>query len=371
MGTSIDWQADLAHLSEEIVRRHRHPFHLTSRTAFHAKVAELSARISSLSDDDAVVALRGIAASIGDGHTFVAAPRRPKFPVELHWFGDNLTVIRTRPADRELIGARLLAIGGQPVGDVHSKLQWLVPQGENKWHLLAKGAELLREPEVLAAHGVEPRFQLKDKTGEEKTISLAASDEPLVPAEHAPLPMRRPEESFWFSRLAEQNVVYVQFRSYRRLRETAASLFNALQKRPATKLIIDLRQNAGGNFYEGRQWVLLPVHRLGLVSGQLFVLVGRHTFSAGMVNAIDFSRETEAILVGEPIGARPHSYQENGWFTLPRSGLKVSTATRLYRFGPEGEPSFNPHHRIDTTHAQFLAGRDSVLEWALSEKQGR
>ena len=84
-----------------------------------------------------------------------------------------------------------------------------------------------------------------------------------------------------------------------------------------------------------------------------------------MVNAIDFHRETEAILVGEPIGARPYGYQENGWFTLPGSGLKVSAATRLYRFGPEGKITFHPDQRIDVTPADFLAGRDPVLEWAL------
>jgi hypothetical protein len=111
--------------------------------------------------------------------------------------------------------------------------------------------------------------------------------------------------------------------------------------------------------------MLVPVQRLGLVSGQLFVLVGRCTFSASMVNAIDFSRETEAILVGEPIGARPYGYQENGWFTLPNSRLRVSAAARLYRFGPKGDASFHPDQRVDTTHADFIAGKDPALEWAL------
>jgi hypothetical protein len=232
-----------------------------------------------------------------------------------------------------LLGERLLAIGDQPVADVHSQLQRLIPQGENEWFVLARSAELLREPEVLAALGVEPQFRFTDKRGGEKTISLAASDELMVPAEHAPLSMQRTEEPFWFSRLAKQDAVYVQFRSYDGLQDAAAPLFSALQERPATKLIIDLRRNGGGNFWAGRQWVLVPVQQLGLVSGQLFVLIGRRTFSASMVNAIDFSRETEAILVGEPIGARPYGYQENGWFTLPSSGLTRVGASRINRRG--------------------------------------
>lgn len=328
-------------------------------------MTELSARLPSLSDDDAIVALRGIAASIGDGHTFVAASRRPKFPVELFWFGDDLTVIRAGVAHRQLLGARLVTIGDQPVADVDGRLQRLIPQGENAWFLLAKSAELMREPEVLAALGIGPQFRFIDRQGSEIVLALAGADEPLVAAADAPLSMQRMDEPFWFSRLNDPDAVYVQFRSYDRLEDTASPLFDVLRERPPARLVIDLRRNGGGDFWAGRQWVLVPVQRLGLVGGQLFVLVGRRTFSASMVNAIDFSRETEAILVGEPIGARPHGYQENGWFTLPNSGLKVSAATRLYRFGPEGEPCFHPNRRIDATHADFLAGRDPALDWAL------
>jgi hypothetical protein len=177
--------------------------------------------------------------------------------------------------------------------------------------------------------------------------------------------MQRMNEPFWFSRLAERDAVYVQFRSYDGLEANAVRLFDALRQRPARRLIVDLRRNGGGNFLAGRQWLLLPIELLGLIAGQLFVLVGRRTFSASMVNAIDFRRETEAILVGEPIGARPYGYQENGWFTLPTSGLQVSAATRLYRIGPEDADSFLPDQPINTSHADFVAGRDPVLEWAL------
>jgi hypothetical protein len=347
------------------VRRHRRPFHSISEPEFDAKVSELSARLPYLSHDDAVVSFRGIAASIGDGHTFVAAPSRPRFPIELCWFGEDLTVTRAGAAHRELLSARLLAIGGHPATDVHRQLQWLIPQSENHWYVLAKSVELMRQPEVLAALGIVPLFRFMDETGGEKVVSLAPADEPLVAAEHAPLSMRHMEEPFWFSRLAEQDAIYVQFRSYDGLQTNAAPLFTAFAEQPAAKLIIDLRQNGGGDFWAGREWLLAPVQRLGLVSGQLFVLVGRRTFSASMVNAIDFSRETEAILVGEPIGARPYGYQENGWFELPNSGLRVSAATRLYRFGPESEPCFHPHQRIETTRADSVAGRDPALEWVL------
>jgi len=365
IGNFTDWRADLAHLAEGLISRHRQPFHLISQAAFEAKVAEVAARLPSLSDDAALVALRGIAASIGDGHTFVVAPPRAKFPVEFCWLGEDLTVVRAAAAHRALIGARLVAIGEQPIAAVQSRLHWLIPQGENEGYVLARSVELLREAAVLAALGIPALFRFVDAAGREMEAALEASEEPLLTAERIPLSMQRLAEPFWFSRLVEQDAVYVQFRSYDGLEANAIRLFDALARQPAGRLIIDLRRNGGGNFFAGRQWLLLPIELMGLVAGQLFVLVGRRTFSASMVNAIDFHRETEAILVGEPIGARPHGYQENGWFTLPGSGLKVSAATRLYRFGPEGEDSFHPDQPIATSYADFAAGRDPALDWAL------
>ena len=363
-----NWQHDLAVLVGGIVRHHRNPFHLTPRTVLDAKVSELSARLPALSDRDALVALRGIAASIGDGHTYITAPARPRLPLELHWFGEDLTVTRSGAAYGELIGSRVVAIGNQPVTLLQSRLRQLIPQGENEWFVLARSVELLTEPDVLAALGLEPELRCILSGGREIVTRLVPGDEPLVAAEPTPLSMQRTAEPLWFSRLEEQNAVYVQFQSYAGLQDTAAPLFETLRERPAAKLIIDLRRNPGGNYTAGREWLIVPVQRLGLTSGQLYVLVGRSTFSASMVNAIDFRRETEAILVGEPIGARPYGYQENGWFTLPSSGLNVSVATRLYRFGSAQEACFYPDQQIESTYVDFISGKDPVLEWALNSQ---
>lgn len=100
--------------------------------------------------------------------------------------------------------------------------------------------------------------------------------------------------------------------------------------------------------------------------GHLFVVVGRQTFSAAMANAIDFRKETNAILVGEPIGERPNSYSENDEMTLPHSRLVVSYSTRYYKFLDEDVPAVMPDKRIDPNWADFHAGRDPVMDWILS-----
>jgi hypothetical protein len=85
-----------------------------------------------------------------------------------------------------------------------------------------------------------------------------------------------------------------------------------------------------------------------------------------MVNAIDFRKETNAILVGEPIGERPNSYSENDEMTLPNSRLVVSYSTRYYKFVDEDVPAVLPDVRIDAAWPDFRAGRDAIMDWILT-----
>ena len=88
-----------------------------------------------------------------------------------------------------------------------------------------------------------------------------------------------------------------------------------------------------------------------------------------MANAIDFRKQTNAILVGEPIGERPNSYSENDEMTLPNSRIVVSYSTRYYQFLDEDVAAVMPDVRIDPSWPEWMAGRDSVLNWIVSQKR--
>ena len=190
----------------------------------------------------------------------------------------------------------------------------------------------------------------------------------LSAAKGQPLFRQKPAESFWFTYLADSQTTYVNFRGYRSLGEHGRALLAFLDKNPTKRLVIDLRQNGGGDFFEGRKHLIQPLKKLPAINqkGHLFVIIGRRTYSAAMVNAIDFRKETNAILVGEPIGERPNSYSENDEMTLPNSRLVVSYSTRYYKFLDEDVPAVMPDKRFDPTWADFQAGRDAVMAWILS-----
>ena len=165
--------------------------------------------------------------------------------------------------------------------------------------------------------------------------------------------------------LAEAGTVYVSFRTYEDLRSKSRDLWSFVDSHPVRKIAIDLRQNGGGDFNVGRKYLVDELARRPKLRG--YVLIGAKTFSAALKNAIDFRDVAKATLVGETIGERPNSYSENDEMTLPQSRMEVSYSTRYYEFLPGTDGLVAPDKEIRPTWADWVAGRDPVLDWILAQ----
>lgn len=190
----------------------------------------------------------------------------------------------------------------------------------------------------------------------------------LSAAKEEPLYRQKPTEQFWFTYLPDSETIYVNFKGYDSLSDNVKKLFQLVDANRTKKLVIDMRQNGGGDFTKVREQLIPAIKQRSVINqkGHLFVIVGRRTFSAAMTNAIDFHKETNAILVGEPIGERPNSYQENDEIKLPNSGIVVSYSTKYYKFLDEDIPAVMPDKRIDPNWGDYKSGRDAVMDWIIS-----
>lgn len=373
------WREDLQYLARELPRRHKNAFHLVTREQFERAVAELDAQLPNLDNTKIALGLSRIAAMIGDGHTRVNWNwSYHRVPLSLFWFGKELRVTRAVTAYRRALGARVVKIGGVSVDEVFARAQPFVHQGENEWFVKSESAGLMEYPALLYAIGLAPdathaQYTFEDARGKRFTLRLPALSpderaEWLDVARNPPLYRQRLNEPLWHTYLPESQTVYFNFKGYPSrdaFKKIALSLFGFIDKNPVKRLVVDMRQNGGGDFTRGRDLIIPEVKKRAAINrrGHLFVVTGRWTYSAGMTNAADFRKETNALLVGEPTGARPNGYQENRDFRLPNSRLNVWVSTQFYKFQEQETPGVMPDQRIDPDWATYRQGRDPVMEW--------
>jgi hypothetical protein len=374
------WAEDLEFLAREIPRRHKNAFHRVSARAFRAAVEVLRKRLPSLDSGQVVVEMSRIASLVGDGHTRVNWHWvYPRVPLSLFWFGEELRVTGSTSPHQKVVGARVVKIGDVSATEAHRRALRYIPRGENRWFELAASADSLTYPVFLHALGLSTNagraaYTLRTDTGETFSVELEARDENGGPSEwvdaaaRTPLARQRPDEPFWFTHLEPSRTVYVNFRGYpssERFAELAAELGRVLDERSVARLVVDMRQNGGGDFTRGRRY-LVPLIRQRprlMQRGRLWVVTGRWTYSAGMTNAADLSNEAGALLIGEPTGGRPNNYQEGREFLLPNSRLRVWVSTEYYRFGRRAAAALMPDRWVEPRWADYKAGRDAVLEW--------
>jgi len=184
-----------------------------------------------------------------------------------------------------------------------------------------------------------------------------------------PISLQRQGESFWYLFLPDHRSVYVSFNGYNKLGRHSKGLFRLIKEQNPEKLIIDMRMNGGGDYKEGLKHLIRPIRKLSSINqkGHLFILIGGRTFSAAMSNSAHFRYRTNATLVGSQIGEKPNSYQEARQMELPNSRWKVQYSVKFYKFVNEGENVIRPDKEIIPSWAEYEAGRDPVLEWALQK----
>jgi hypothetical protein len=372
------WHEDLQYFARELPKRHANAFHHVSRKRFEAEVADLDRRLGRLNGDEVYFALDRIANLIGDGHTYVQFPPDPaNLPLEVQRFGEEYRVTHVGAGLEKALGALVVKVQDTPVERARATLLALAPQDETPWLADGRVEGFLTIGMVLHGAGIirdrnMARYTLADDAGRQFAVdahALAPQTRPrwIAACQDPPLFRQKPGEQFWYTFLPDSKTVYCSFRGYNGLGKQAAGLLKLVAERRPEKLVIDVRQNGGGDYIEGLRHLVHPIKKLPDVNrkGHLFVLIGPNTFSAAMSNSAHFRFQTEALLVGQPIGEKPNSYQEGRQMTLPNSHLVVRYSVRFYKFVESGENVIRPDQEIVPTWADYKSGKDPVLEWVL------
>jgi hypothetical protein len=376
--TPQQWREDLVYLIRELPKRHPDPFASTSRTAFEAAAADLNARIDRLNSDEIYIGFDHLANLIGDAHTYVKFPDdNANLPLDIRRFGDDLRVVAVAPGYEQALGARVVSIQDTPIARAQQLAATIAPVAET---------DSLKESRIegflttgMALHGLDitadrglTRYTLATDDGKQLMVdfrALSPGEEPkwIHPAAQWPISEQPVDGSGKCTWLGSAATLSCNVHKILDLGSISREIRDDLRRDHPDKVVIDLRQNIGGDFNLGLKYLIGPLRKDKEINrkGRLFVLIGVNTFSAAMSNAAQFRTMTSALLVGQPIGERPNSYQEPRQFTLPNSRLVVRYSSRYYKFVDGPDNVVEPDKVIVPTWEDYKNGRDPVLEWAL------
>jgi hypothetical protein len=390
------WQSDLDALLPAMDALHPDLGHGTSIAELERAVAELRDRAPTSSDDELLVALCRVVALVSaggrDAHTGLY-PWNPgstypvrSLPLRLWDFPEGLTVVDALPPYEDLVGARIVAIGGHPVADVVAALDPLVPR-DNAQTVRLLTPRFLLIPEIL--HGLD----VIDVAGPVEIDVLDGVVRRLVRVEPVPMAeyndwagpyglhlpgdagvayLARMDEALWWE-VVDGATLFVQYNAVASVGATdIAAIRTAAADAAITRVVVDIRHNTGGEVSALRSMVSLFDDPSIDQPGRLFLLGGRNSFSAATMFAAQLEERTAVTIVGEPLGGAPNFWGNPRDVTLARSGLVVGVST-LYEQATavdDDRLAIDIDEPVDLTADDWARGADPALDAILDMGPG-
>lgn len=346
MSRDAAWRYDLWFLNREVMRIHLNPYQVTPKADFEKYVKDLDRDIPKLSDNQVMASFVKYMAMVGDGHTGVRpfSGTLKTIPVQFYLFEEGVFITAAAPDVKDLAGAQVLEVEGQPVESVRAKMAPYMHR-DNDMALKVVVARLA-VPQFLNGIGVAPnpdqlRLKIKDAAGVTREVTLKSQTGTVTPEwatardkTNPMLTMKNQQTNYWYEYLPSEKLVYFQYNAVANqgdesIATFAGKMFKFIEENDVEALVVDCRWNGGGNSFLNKPLTHGILKSKVNKKGGLFVVIGRQTFSACQNFVTDLERECEAIYVGEPSGSRPNFVGESIRFTLPYSKM-TGTISDLY-----------------------------------------
>ncbi|WP_039917275.1 S41 family peptidase [Cellvibrio mixtus] len=386
------WRADIDFLQQALARRHINLYHTINAGFFKRELTRIKQQLTSLTETSLAIELMRLIQRVGDGHTQFAyqGTEYHRYPLELRLFDKELRVIGIVRQHKQLLGAKLVAIEGATIERLHELTSPILQGVENIYSAQQRFTETIIVAEILHGLKISPNLQqasftFKLSNGDEFSIKLKSFSSRQFNNQDMDFLMKPALTQFTHSKISiegldlylgnDNQIAYLDFHHYSdfaAMQDFSEDLIALLRAKNTKEVIIDLRNNGGGDFFVGLQlaWALIMVDNLNWRDG-LYVLTSRKTFSAAMSNAVQYRQLLNATLVGEPTGANPVGYQDAGNFKLPNSGWNVMYSKRLYKFQETSTPGVQPDILLAPDWELFRQGKDNQLEWVLEDIRKR
>jgi tetratricopeptide (TPR) repeat protein len=381
------WRHDIDYLASEMKRVnpdfHDRPLPPMFEQSYH----DLRAAVPRLNDEQIYVGMSRLLATLNQGHTnlwpMIPATRIAfkALPVQFYIFPEGVFIVGSDTINKDLIGAQLLTIGNTPAEEALRRIR-NIHSNDSGMEILWLGPMFLSLAQELKGLDIVPRtdqIEITVRWPSGSTVSRTLITTSTVGSTKLPAPPGTPSLAFshldkmhWMEPLPDALALYVQVNQIFDDRDETLEAFglrlrSALQDPSIRNVILDLRNNNGGNTYDYVE-LLRTLIGFSQESGRhLYVVVGRGVYSAAGNLTTDLERLAAPVFIGEPTSMTGNNYGDESQLRLPYSGIWAGVTSLKWQLGYPGDlrRAIVPQVPVRLTAADYFAGRDPILDIAI------
>jgi tetratricopeptide (TPR) repeat protein len=338
--------------------------------------------IPRLSNEEIFIGMQRMLAPLHQGHIVLWGPPGNRYlPARLYAFPEGIFIIESSVP--ELVGARIVAFGDTPADAAMRLLAETASVDGDMEHLWAVAR--LAETAYLKGLGFTDRadsvrLTLQGRDGRTRTVSVATlatapegrQDRLAPPPGVAPPLFLRDivvTQKHWDTPLPEHDALYVQVNNLvdeenETLAQFGQRLWTVLDSVRPKNLVLDLRHNNGGTTQLYNELLRTLVAFSRTAGHQVYVLIGRRSYSATGNFVTDLERLVDPIFVGEASSECCNLYGDPTVVKLPYSGTQGElTAVKWQLSVPsDRRREMSPEVPVQLTAAAYFAGQDPAMD---------
>jgi len=390
-GDAIDWKYEIDLLASELAERHPDLFFRTDSAWFYNEMREVAGETAGKSRFQVAVRLQQVVTAMGDAQTQInyhyLVYKSLILPIECYWFEDGIYLMETDREYKGLLGKKLIAVQDVPIQVVIDSLSTLLVRDNDSvlkyniprmlpWYQLLEYFGFAGDNQVSLT--VENRNGEEERYGIEMPVELG--ERLRVTPETLPMGWQDQNTYFRDHYFKDEKLYYIQYnRCWSReveedfgsgasalfmpsFKEFEKGVISVLKRKAIDKLVFDLRFNRGGNAAQGTEFITRICKLLPKKNTEIFVLIGRTTFSSAIINTVDLMECGKVVLVGEETSGRPNHFGEVQRFVLPESKLIVNYSTTYFSLLEGDPPSIEPDLPAPIDYDQYINGIDPAIE---------
>lgn len=371
--TQQQYLEDLAFFKNELPKRHKNLFAVISEKEFNQRIAEIEQKSSTLTHESFEIELYKLIKAIGDEHTFIVPSYQTMFPINFDSFEEGIFVSKTDSAHSNLLYKQLRGVGPKAIKNILEDFKPII-NNENQSYFEVNFLNFIRNPRILMGLGLIQSEVKGEFLLNEEQYYISAIQKGAYSASTSPNYLRyKNKDKYWYELIDKGNILYFNYQSCSEQKNKPfdafnTALFTCIEKNKPRKIIIDLRNNSGGNSGILRPF-LENLRNNGLnKKGALYVLIGKSTFSSALMNAVDLKRNFKSILIGESTSGNVNHYGEVRGFDLPHSKIEVAYSTKYWEVWKGHKGPLVPDVSIKYSISNFKNNVDEAIEYVRKQK---